>query len=671
MSDLPQGGSELRVLVIDDDEDDFVLAREVLREMRRAPSKIQWASSAENGLQRLFQEPYDIVLVDYRLGARTGLDVIGEAMRRGSRTPAILLTGGGGRENLDIEALQAGAFDYMAKPDLNAAVLERAIRYAIERYRISHALRESEERFRLMANAIPVLIWIDDVANLCTFVNQSWLNFRGSTIDDELGDGWFKGVHPDDAGHLMGALNLARDKRTALETEFRLLRRDGEYRWMAYADTPFYMPNGLFTGYIGTCVDITARKTFEVELAEARDAALESARLKAQFLANMTHEIRTPMNGIIGMTDLLLRSGISPEQKELAETVRSSGQSLLRLINDILDFSRLDARRMTIERIPFNLLSLIEEATELMGEAARAKGIELICWADANLPHELVGDPGRLRQILMNLIGNAVKFTHVGEVIISASMAREDQENAVIRIDVSDSGIGISEEMHQKLFTAFVQADGTTTRKYGGTGLGLAISRELVTLMGGEITFESQLGKGSNFRVIVPLGKVEKGIESPYQSAGDISWQGRKALVIDDHAEARSGIRRMLSRCGMECAELANAENAVDLVKAEAATGVPFAVVFIEVDATALADVDLLRDLSAARGSSQFPRLVALSHNVLGSAMQQLKAAGADDFFLKPLRLSQILPLLFRLFSPSQTQPPRNPPQASRSAPAA
>jgi signal transduction histidine kinase/DNA-binding response OmpR family regulator len=387
--------------------------------------------------------------------------------------------------------------------------------------------------------------------------------------------------------------------------------------------------------------DIEERKALQASLAEARDAAVEGSRLKSEFLANMSHELRTPMNGIIGMTELMLQSNMSLDQREMGNVVLQSADALLEIINDILDFSKIEAGRMHIDRDPFNVRQVVEDCMVLLAPRAHQKGIELVCDCDARLPDWLVGDGGRIRQVLMNLAGNAIKFTSEGEVVVCLEQVLSRGTHVTIRITVTDTGEGISEEALGRLFQPFTQADASTTRRFGGTGLGLAISRQLVELMDGRIEVRSVEGQGSRFwfdlELPVAADQTVTGIE-----AQDLS--GRKILVVDDNENNRKVICGQLTALGANVDAVANAEDALSAFRARS----PYAAVLLDWYMPECDGLCLARRLR--EGSSSLPPMVLMSSSAVHVC------DGSEEMFdavlVKPLRKSQLQRCLLRLIDP-------------------
>jgi PAS domain S-box-containing protein len=384
------------------------------------------------------------------------------------------------------------------------------------------SLRESEERFRIMADSCPTIIWVTDAEGRNQLANRIHREFFGVDSAEWDPDRWGLLIHPDDRSEYIGRFLLAVQEQTPFRAEARVRRSDGEWRWIASYAEPRLSPSGEFLGHVGISPDITDRKQSEEELQRAKDAAEAANRSKSEFLANMSHEIRTPMNGVIGLTELALYTDLTTEQRGYLEDVKNCADSLLRILNDILDFSKIEAGKLEFEVIEFDLRQTVEEILKVLGIRAQAKNLQLACDLDPAVPSKLLGDPGRLRQILINLTGNAIKFTERGGVVIRVERLSEIAEDVELHFSVQDTGIGIPLNKQSDVFSAFSQADSSSTRMFGGTGLGLTISSQLVEMMGGRIWLESEEGIGSTFHFTVRLGMASAGSEPKLPADGGL-----------------------------------------------------------------------------------------------------------------------------------------------------
>ena len=507
------------------------------------------------------------------------------------------------------------------------------------------ALRDSEERFRLVSQATHDVIWDWDLAKgLITYnrgYGQDFTPAEGAAGPHMTRP--LENVHPDDVGRVQSSLNacLAGSADTWLE-EYRVRLSDGSYAHVLDRALVQRDASGVATRVVGSMLDISAEKLRSEELRQARDAAEAASRAKSDFLANMSHEIRTPMNGALGTIGLLLDSELTPTQRELAKLARASGETLMTLINDILDFSKIEAGKLSLEPIAFDLLRTAEDILDMMAPQAASKDLDLILRFAPEVPRHLVGDPGRIRQVLTNLLGNALKFTAQGQVLLDIAAEEQDEAGVALRVKVEDTGIGIAPEQLGQIFDKFTQADASTTRHHGGTGLGLAISAQLVDLMGGEIGVTSTPGVGSSFWFRIRLPR-QADAPVPPPPPGDLA--GVRVLVVDDNAVNRLVLNEQILAWRMRGGSCASGPEALDALHAAHASGDPYRIAILDYQMPGM-DGEMLGRAIKADPELRDTVLVMLTSLGQRGDVSRLQALGFAAYLLKPARQSELLAAL-------------------------
>jgi PAS domain S-box-containing protein len=521
---------------------------------------------------------------------------------------------------------------------------------------IEEALRASEERFRILAQSVPQKIFTANASGEVDYFNQPWMEFTGLSFDQIMGWGWLQFIHPEDAEENVRRWQQSIDTGEPFQLEHRFRRADGVYRWHLSRALAMRDAEGKVLMWFGSNTDIDDQKLAAEAFKQAKEAAEAANRAKDEFLANVSHEIRTPMNAILGMTELALDTPLTEDQRQYLTTVKSAAGNLLGILNDLLDFSKIEAGRLELDLGDFSLRSAVGNTLRALAARAHRKGLELVFNVQRDVPDALIGDAGRLRQVLLNLVGNAIKFTEHGEVVVvvvqvveEAAAEPADRQEVLLCFSVRDTGIGIPVDKQATIFRPFEQEDTSTTRKYGGTGLGLTIAARLVALMGGQISVSSTPGQGSTFVFTARFGLQPHPAE-PAAAQPPVLLRDLPVLIIDDNATNRQILWEWLRGWQMDPAAAGDGVAAMSALWEAATRSRPYALVLLDArmpdtDGLALAaEIRKRADLAATR-------IILLSSGDRPGDWDRIRELQIDAHLLKPIQQDELLDRIYQVMS--------------------
>jgi signal transduction histidine kinase len=637
---------KLHILMIEDNPVDQTAFKSFIR-AGKLDYVLDIAPSVEKARQLLAGCNYDAVVTDYFLDDGTAFDLMDEL-----KGLPVIFTASTGDEEIAIKALEAGAAEYLIKDfERNyLKIIPLSIKKAISKIRTEKELQKSTEFLNKAINSLTAHIVILDENGVIIHANETWKIFERRRAEKRRS--WigvnFIEFYRNAAGRgVQTAGDIAEGIVKIIAGE--LNEYTVEYQSDFFGKTTWFLVNitrFISSGMVRVVVsheNITERKIAEEEARRAKIAADEANQAKSEFLASMSHEIRTPMNAIIGMAELLWDTSLTDEQQNYVQIFRNAGESLLDLINDILDISKIEAGRLDLEAVNFNILDLVEKTFEMLSIRAHEKGLELLYFIEPEVVMNLIGDPLRIRQVIINLVGNAVKFTESGEVVLRVSQLSADGDEIVLTFSIADTGIGISDDKLADIFNKFTQADSSTTRKYGGTGLGLSISKRLVELMGGEIKVSSVPGSGSEFTFTVRLKKsASKGLIS---SIFDYRLGGLKALIIDHCRTNASFLKSTLENFGVaaDCEE--SMGGCLETLKKAVNEGKPYQFIFID-NHVYKNNKDETYFIKKHSDLSKIVILMLTTDN-LSEEISSLKNHDIEYYVIKPIKYSVLFEMLY------------------------
>lgn len=644
----------LNILLVEDDRIDAMEFQRAITRSQVDISEIRVNKYAEEALLLLETWLPDCVFIDYQLPKTNGLELLKKIKRMVPHLPVVILTSQGD-ERIAVEMMKAGAMDYFPKSEITTEKLTKTFHtmwqmLEMERKRVETQLElsEKEEFIDKVAFLSPNIIYVIDIENwVDVFHNKQIWNILGYT-ETEVAEAkeniFYKILNHEDfplfRNHYQHIRKLVADGEV-IEKEFRLKHKDGSEVWIITREVPFKRnEKGEVQEVLGTAIDITRRKFIEKELIQAKKDAEEASRIKSDFLSTMSHEIRTPMNAIIGFTDLLLESDLTGSDNQYLNTIKYSADNLMVILNDILDFSKIEAGKFDLENFEFDLREKLSYVNSTFAVKAKEKGIDLIFRIDENVPNFLIGDAYRLNQILVNLLGNALKFTNNGFVRLHIKVEQDYNDQVDLRIEVADSGIGISEDKLNIIFDSFSQAhNNNANRHFGGTGLGLTITRKITEMMRGSISANSKLGQGATFSVFLNFKKNMKPKAKPeFDAANDFSLKGYKILAAEDILANQILLKHLLKKWEADFTICNNGQEAVDAI-----ANTHFDLILMDIQMPVMDGLTAMKVIRKSHPSYDQVPVIAFTADTFAESTPEILACNFNGFVTKPFKSDELI----------------------------
>ncbi|MFV5697939.1 response regulator [Flavobacterium sp. ZT3R17] len=644
----------LKILIIDDDKVDSIT---IIRSISHSGiiADVETAFSAKEGIEKIKSFHYDLIFLDYMMPDSDGISFLKKLRDLGIETPVIFVTSQGD-EKIASQAILGGASDYIPKTLLTPDGISQSIRNAIKLHESLELRKKTELALNINANRLyeaqklaKIGSWEVNLNDGGVFFSEEVFNIFEIDKNSIPSIALIKSclINSEDIALFEENLNSVKNSNSEVQFSHSLLCKNGTIKYINEFIKCLNDEHNEPFKILGTIQDISDQKRIEKELIKAKDIAEQSVRVKEQFLTNMSHEIRTPMNGIIGFARILESTNLDDDQKQSVEAIQRASKNLMTIINDILDFSKIDANKMTFEDVNFSLSKTINAVIELLSPISNEKKIKLLCEIDPQINDFLIGDPTKLSQILINLVGNALKFTEKGYVELIVSQEEESESESFLRFTVVDTGIGIPKDKIDSIFDSFNQASNETTRKFGGTGLGLTITRKLIELQGGTISVTSEVAKGSEFSFVLQYKKVQKEIVEPINVKKEpLSFdflKGIKILLVEDNELNQLLAIKVFKKWEKEIDIANNGKIAIDKIEQN-----DYDIILMDIQMPEMDGIELTKYIRTNMGSkSDIPIIALTAHATLGEEKRSLDN-GMNDYLSKPFDFNILLEKLHK-----------------------